>query len=191
MGPRISSRGNDETRTAVKGPSVRHYSSESQASKASEIMNFDLGPAVEKPLPVVSITHAPGNTFGRPENFEVQRGLAVPIGQAITRYSLPRDISGNAVDTAPNRISIQDLSEENMRIARLANDSRASFGGRELDEVSNISVPEERAPCHAPIRGVDELSDVSSMYEDETPDHIDDRGGILSDHETRRRVPVR
>ncbi len=129
-------------------------------------MNFDLGPTVEKPLPVVNVSRAPDDAYERPDTFQVHRGMEPPIGQAVSRYSGSHYSSSPVVDAPWNRTSIQELSEENMRIARLANDSKASFRGREQDEISDISAPEERTSRHVGRRGVDDLSDVSSIYEE-------------------------
>jgi len=88
-------------------------------------------------------------------------------------------------------MSIQDLTEENMRIARLANDSKASFKMRDADQVSDISVPEERISRRVGKRGVDELSEVSSIYEDETAASSDRGGGILGNFGARRSGQLR
>lgn len=149
-------------------------------------MNFDLGPAVDKPLPVVNIIRAPDTGYERPDVFHTSRGLESPIGQAVSRYSGSHDPPSNVIDAPQNRASIQELSEENMRIARLANDSRVSFRGRELDDISDISAPEDRTSRHVGRRGIDELSDVSSIYEDETAASSDRGGGILGNHQARR-----
>lgn len=191
------------SRAEVESPFVKHYSSETQNSKASEIMNFDLSSAIEKPLPLVNITKAPESPEEhptapeRPERsdgtdvFEVHRGLESPIGQAITRYSMGHESTNQVFDASQNRVSIQDLTEENMRIARIANDSKVSFRGRELDEISDISGPEQRTSRHVDRPGVDELSDVSSIYEDYKSASSDRGGGILGNPEARRSGPLR
>jgi hypothetical protein len=154
-------------------------------------MNFDLGAAVEKPLPVVNVSTAEYNTYERPEPLPAHRGLDPPIGQALSRYSVGHDSYSNIVNASQNRFSMQDLTEENMRIARLANDSKASFAMRDADQVSVISAPEERISRHAGRRGVDELSDVSSIYEDETAASSDRGGGILGNFGARRSGQLR
>ena len=310
MGSRVSSRAfqdhaNSETRNGTKSPGFREYSSETQNSKASEIMNFNLGPGVEKPLPVVKVTRGPENVYerndhlyhpewpGRPPTadrarpatatadrarpptadrarpatadrawpptadrtlkparpdrpverhdrpqrpdkaaehhdrperpdrpddsyaFEVNRGAGLSpttgqsptggqgpsIGQAISRYSgihydnpPPEKPKPNTLNVTSqpyvNRSSIQDLSEENMRIARLATDSKASFGlgARDLDDVSEVSASGNRTSRHAGRRGVDELSDVSSIYESENRTVGE---SILGNSEARRSGPFR
>jgi hypothetical protein len=95
------------------------------------------------------------------------------------------------VNVSQNRMSIQDLTEENVRIARLANDSKASFKMRDADQISDISVREERISRHVGNRGVDELSDVSSIYEDETAASSDRGGGILGNFGARRSGQLR
>ena len=85
---------------------------------------------------------------------------------------------------------MQELSEENMRIARLANDSKASFAAKDLDAVSEISAPEDRTSRHIGRRGVDELSDVSSLYEDDRPPSEMPGGEILANFEARRSGPL-
>ncbi len=107
------------------------------------------------------------------------------IGQAVSRYSIGNDSFGNIVDASQQRTSIQELSEENMRIARLATDSRASFGARGMDEVSDVSAP-ERTSRPLDRRAIDELSNVSSFYEDETAASSDRGGGILGNYGARR-----
>lgn len=191
MSNRVSSRAYTEPRAELKTPHFRQSSSETGASKASEIMNFDLRPTIEKSLPVVNVTQAPDTLYERPDTFQVHRGVDSPIGQAISRYSGSHYSSSIIVEAPKNRTSLQDLSEENMRIARLVNDSRASFGGREQDEISDISAPEERNSRHVDRRGVDELSDVSSIYDDERPVSTDHGAGILSNNEARRSGPLR
>jgi hypothetical protein len=153
-------------------------------------MNFDLGTSVEKPLPVVNVAAAQYNTYERPEPPQVHRGLDPPIGQALSRYSVGHDSYSNIVNASQNRMSIQDLTEENMRIARLANDSKASFKMRDADQISVISA-EERISRHVGKRGVDELSDVSSIYEDETAASSDRGGGILGNFGARRSGQLR
>lgn len=152
-------------------------------------MNFDLGTGVEKPLPAISIIQASESTYERPDTLHVNRGFESPIGQAISRYSGSHDRTRLAVDPPLNRSSIQELSEENMRIARLANDSKVSFRGREPDDVSDVSCPDERRSRRVPRRGMDELSDVSSMYEDVTAASSDRGGGILGNQDARRSGP--
>lgn len=155
-------------------------------------MNFDLRPAVEKPLPVVNVTRAPDDayerprTLERPDTFEAHRGLEPSIGQAISRYSIGHDSWNNTTDAPPNRASLPELTEENMRIARLANDSRASFRGRGQDEVSSISAPNERDSRDIGRRGADELSAVSSIHEDDRRASSDRGGGIFGNHQARR-----
>lgn len=187
---RISSRAYPEPRSDFKGPNFRHSSSETGHSKASEIMHFDLGPGVEKPLPVVNVFRAPDDAYENPRNFEPHRDMLPPIGQAISRYSGSQNSFSRVVDAAQNRTSIQELTEENMRIARLANDSNASFGAREQDEVSDISAL-GRTSRNVGRRGSDELSDVSSMYEDVTAASSDRGGGILGNQDARRSGPFR
>lgn len=140
---------------------------------------------------MVNIIQAPEDIFVRPGMWEDHRGSGTPIGRAITRYSLASDTSGDAVDALPNRASMQELSEENLRIARLANDSNASFRVPELDRVSAISAPEDRTTCHGRTGGEDEFSEVSSICTNESADNIDDGVGILSNHEARRSGPLR
>jgi hypothetical protein len=205
MSSRVTSHAYPDSRAEIKSPTFRDYSSETQHSKASdmpnlnssEIMNFDLTPAVEKPLPVVSVTRAADNAYNRPrrperpeqsETYEVQRGLQSSIGQAVSRYSIGHDSASNY--GPENRISLQELTEENMRIARLANDSQASFGAREPDAVSDISAPAERTSRQVGRRGLDELSDVSSMYEDDRPPGTLPGGEILGNPEARRSGPL-
>lgn len=153
-------------------------------------MNFDLGPAAEKPLPLVNVSQVPDYAFERPDSFQVVRGLDPGIGQAVSRYSIGNDSFGNIADASQQRTSIQDLSEENMRIARLATDSRASFGTRGLDEVSDMSA-RERTSRQVDRRSVDELSNVSSFYEDVTAASSDRGGGILGNYGARRSGPLR
>lgn len=207
---RTSSKRSPESTAEIKSPTFRDYSSETQASNASEIMNFNLGPKVEKRLPAVNISRpsvdGPERRLHpqRPERpqrpdrsspFEVLHEIEPPIGQAISHYSLAPDASTNALTTTGTQESFQELTEENMRIARLANDSRASFGRREAeasaDAVSDISALEERTSRHVGGRGVDELSDVSSLYEDDRPARSDRGGGILGNHQARRSGPLR
>ena len=139
---------------------------------------------------MVSVSRAPDNAFERPDSFQVVRGLDPGIGQAVSRYSARKDSFDNTADASQQRTSIQELSEENMRIARLATDSRASFGARGLDEVSDISAP-ERTTRQVDRRDVDELSNVSSFYEDETAASSDRGGGILGNYGARRSGPLR
>jgi hypothetical protein len=206
----VSSRGYPESRAEVKSPNYRHFSSETDGSKASDIMNFNLGSAVEKPLPVVNVRRLPPNALERPdmferpipnaapertETFEVHRGLESPIGQAISDYSDPSQTSARVIesqasgraaeDPAQNRMSIQELTEENMRIAQLVNDSNASFGVQEEDEVSDISATERHSRSIG-RRATDQLSDVSSIYEDDGPAMPDHGGGLFGNHEARR-----
>ena len=217
MSSRVTSNAYPDSRRENKSPTFRRYSSEMQQSKApnmhnlksSEIMNFDLTPALGKPLPVVSVTRAVDNTHHRPqrperpeqsETYEVQRDLRSPIGQAISRYSFGHDSASNygpesrismQENHGPgNRISMQGLTEENMRIARLANDSKASFGAREPDAVSDISAPIGRTSRQNRERGLDELSDVSSMYEGDRPPNTMPRREILGNREARRSGPL-
>ncbi len=139
---------------------------------------------------MVSVSRAQDDAFERPDSFQVVRGLDPGIGQAVSRYSVGNDSFGNIVDASQRRSSIQELSEENMRIARLATDSRASFGVRGLDEVSDISAP-ERISRQVHRREIDEVSNVSSFYEDETAASSDRGGGILGNYGARRSGPLR
>lgn len=175
---RISSRAYTEDRNEPKSSNVTKSSSETGASKSSEIMNFDLGPGVEKSLPVVNVIRSPEDAYDRPNNLQLPQGTQSSIGQAISRYSGSHDSFGHVIDAAQHRTSIQELSEENMRIARFANDSKASVRGREPDEVSDISAPAERTSRPLGRRAIDERSDVSSMYEDVTVASSDRGGGF-------------
>ena len=150
-------------------------------------MDFDLGPAIDKPLPLVNVNIAPDNAYERPNSFMFGRGVESSIGQAVSRYSVGGDSFIHAVNVANSGTSIQGLSEENMRIARLANDSKASFGARELDDVSDVSAAEGRASRNDVRRGIEELSDVSSVYEDQTAASSDRGGGILGNAQARLR----
>ena len=153
---------------------------------------------MEKPLPVVRVTNAPDNAYDRPrrperpehsETYEVHPGLDPLIGQAVSRYSIGQESVSNY--GPESRVSMQELTEENMRIARLATDSKMSFVGKDQDAVSDVSSPEERTSRHIGRRGLDELSDVSSMYEDDRSPRTDHGGAILGNLEARRSGPLR
>lgn len=277
-----------EPRVETKSPALRDYSSETANSKASDIMNFNLGSAVEKPLPPTKARRSPENhydmndrlhhpewpgrpataersmrpptadrpvrpstadrpyrpvrhdrgvgSYDRPERpsrpadtfaYEVKRsagnspvggasssptntsptnGMGPSIGQAISRYSdihydnpppeglLPPN-PHPPMPTRPqyvNRTSIQDLTEENMRIGRLATDSRASFGlrGRDIDEVSEVSA-DDRVTQKEGKKAVDELSDVSSVYDDDTRSKADQGKSLLGNSGARQSGPLR
>ncbi|KAF7507987.1 hypothetical protein GJ744_009884 [Endocarpon pusillum] len=185
-----STRACPDTRIEYKKHDFTNSSLRAGASEASGIMSFDLGPAAEKPLPVVNVGQLPDYAFERPDSFQVVRGLDPGIGQAVSRYSIGKDSFGKIADASQRRTSIQELSEENMRIARLATDSRASFGTRGLDEVSDMSA-RERTSRQVERRSVDELSNVSSFYENETAASSDRGGGILGNYGARRSGPLR
>ena len=156
-------------------------------------MNFDLGPNIEKPLPLargngsLDSGHFRPSRPARPDMQSISEHdleTGGPIGQAVSRYSGTHDSLTIPEHLLHSKTSIQGLSEENVRIARLANDSQI--------RVSEISAPEERASRQVGARALDEISDVSSLHEyDEDNDSdtlaITDHGGNVLRHPSERK----
>jgi len=112
------------------------------------------------------------------------RGMSPPMMMMMAQQTQPQQYyppppqhqqQQTAVTTvlppAPRSIgSSQDLTEENLRIARLAHESRSSFGTPKLhrqqsdDAVSDIS--NEAGAKRTTTKQVDEMSDVSSVGEE-------------------------